>query len=74
MTMYRGLYRYNGYRWEAVTWRPGHEVFAALPDYLYTYDARTEYPELVEMTGAPYWAGLWYWTGETWRLHRSWQK
>jgi hypothetical protein len=70
--VYRGLYRYNGTAWEPMTNRPGHVIQVVLPDYLYTYDARGEYPELTQHLGAPYWAGLWQHVGSGWRLHRSW--
>lgn len=69
---YRGLWRHNGRDWEKVTTRPGHEPFWALPDYLYTYDARVEYPELTMHLGAPYWAGLWWLDRGTWIFHKSW--
>lgn len=72
INVYRGLWRHNGSQWERATWRPGHTISVVLPDYLHTYDARTEYPELTQNLGAPYWAGLWFWTGQAWQQHRTW--
>lgn len=73
--VYRGLWRLVGVRgaetWEKVTHRPGHVISLVLPDYLYTYNAYGEYPELSQHLGAPYWAGLWYWNNG-WIKHREW--
>ena len=74
--VYRGLWRNVGPRggeyWERVTSRPGHVVSLVLPEYLNTYDARREYPELSHPLGAPHWAALWWWDGNGWRKHREW--
>lgn len=76
INVYRGLWRLVGQRggeyWEKVTWRPGHVIAVVLPEYLNTYDARAEYPELTTPLGAPYWAGLWWWNGQAWQQHRTW--
>lgn len=73
---YRGLWRLVGPRgneyWEKVTTRPGHEPFWALPEFLNTYNAKAEYPELSQHLGAPHWAGLWWLNYGKWQFHKSW--